>query len=230
MTDKARADRRFQLMQTYEPQFKDVLERVCRRQEKEVGAAARRLLAKRSQAEFDAWLDNYWRTFAPWMRKEIWPLYRRYGQDVLEAALADLPDGATDEGVPDFVEQYVNDFVAWHVDKSRDKVERALQADDPLVALDTAIAVWVTKLPQQLAEAQPARAANQITRRVYAVNQVQYVRWATNWYYKACHYCKSLDGTVASINGFFSASDLPDFRDVQEPPLHRGCQCTLVPV
>lgn len=225
------ADDRQELAMAHVAVFEDTMGRVCRRQAQDVGAAARKFLHKRSEAELILWLSQFWTDHEEWMTRAVGPLYQSYGQVVGAAALldVDLPDTAPPINGRQIVDQYVATFVAWHIDKSQRKIDAALRHDDQLTALEAAVGLWTAEWPNYLAVKETVQAANGISVGVYKATGVTELRWTNGTRFEPCIFCKPLNGKVVGIEGTFQPDDLPDFRGVQYPPLHQNCWCSVVP-
>lgn len=224
---ESRASERVGLMRAQRPVFAEAMGRVCRRQAQDVGNAAKKYLNRRSEGEFQLWLEAFWVEHHEWIVKTLLPLYRSYGAT---AALAAVKEVAGDEELADvagFVDLYVTEFADFMVGKSRRKVEAALQEEDAAAALAAAVGVWTAEWPESLALRETVAAANAVSREVYRKSGVQQLIWRTTWGDKSCAYCESLDGVRVGIEGKFDVPGLPPFRNVAYPPVHDGCECTV---
>jgi HK97 family phage portal protein len=226
--EKRAAGDRVALARAQRAVLADVMGRVCRRQAQDVGAAARKMLTKRDAATFAAWLEAFYREHEAWTAKAVTPAFLSYGATVAAAAQREVEG---DERVYDneaFMAAYAAGFAAWHVAKTRRKVEAALAHEDALTALEAAAGLWVSEWPEYLAGKEAVQAGNAVAREVYKRNGVTELVWSTTTGEKACSYCDSLDGRVVGIEGKFDIDGLPAFRSVEYPPAHDGCECVIV--
>lgn len=224
---ETRASERVGLMRAQRPAFEDAMGRVVRRQAQDVGNAAKKMLGRRSEGEFQLWLAGFWEEHREWIVKTLLPLYRSYGATAALAAVRELDADASLADVEMFIEGYVGTFADDLIGKSRYKVERAMEEEDGFGALEAAVALWVAEWPAQLAMRETVSAANAVTREVYRKGGVQELIWRTTWGDKSCAYCEGLDGVRVGIEGKFDVPGLPPFRNVAYPPVHDGCECTV---
>ena len=226
--EKRAAGDRVTLARAQRAVLADVMGRVCRRQAQDVGAAARKMLTKRDAATFAAWLEEFYREHEEWTARAVTPALLSYGATVAAAAQREIEG---DERVYDneqFMTAYAASFAAWHVAKTRRKVEAALAHEDALTAIEAAAGLWVSEWPEYLAAKETVQAGNAVAREVYKRNGVMELVWETTTGEKACAYCDGLDGRVVGIEGTFDIEGLPPFRSVAYPPAHDGCECMVV--
>ena len=226
--EKRAAGDRVALARAQRAVLADVMGRVCRRQAQDVGAAARKMLTKRDVGTFAAWLEEFYRGHEEWTARAVTPALLSYGATVAAAAQREIEG---DERVYDneqFMAAYAAQFAAWHVAKTRRKVDAALAHEDALTAVEAAAGLWVSEWPEYLAGKEAVQAGNAVAREVYKRNGIMELVWETTTGEKACAYCDGLDGRVVSIEGKFDIDGLPSFRSVEYPPAHDGCECVVV--
>lgn len=224
---ETRASERVGLMRAQRPVFVEAMGRVVRRQAQDVGNAAKKLLSRRSEGEFEMWLAEFWVEHREWIVKTLLPLYRSYGATAALAAVREIQGDASLADVDLFIEDYVGGVADDLIGRSQYKVHEALKEEDGLGALEAAVALWVVEWPESLAMRETVGAANAVSREVYRKGGVQELIWRTTWGDKSCAYCDGLDGVRVGIEGKFDVPGLPPFRNVAFPPVHDGCECTV---
>ena len=234
---ESRASERVGLMRAQRPAFEEAMGRVVRRQAQDIGNAGRKMLKgsrgeggkgeKRSEGEFQLWLEEFWVEHRAWIKKTLMPLYRSYGATAALAAIREIAGDGDLVDIESFMDGYVDEFADFVVGKSRRKVDAALGEEDALGALEGVMAVWVAEWPASLALRETVSAANAASTEVYRANGVQELIWRTTWGDKSCAYCESLDGVRVGIQSKFDIPGLPPFRNVAYPPAHDGCECVV---
>jgi HK97 family phage portal protein len=93
---------------------------------------------------------------------------------------------------------------------------------------------------ERLARTEVIKTSNEITETAYKQSGVvQKKEWLANP--GACEFCRSLNGSIltlgstfvpkgSSIDGADGGSRINDYEDVNHPPIHSNCRCTLIPV
>lgn len=93
---------------------------------------------------------------------------------------------------------------------------------------------------ERLARTEVIKTSNEITEAAYRQSGVvQKKEWFANP--GACEFCESLDGSVLGLGASFvprgtqlegtdGGSQMNDYEDVNYPPFHPNCRCTLLPV
>jgi len=92
---------------------------------------------------------------------------------------------------------------------------------------------------ERIARTESLRASNNTAELVYKQNGYSRVEWFTNP--GACEFCRTFDGTQREIGGkYIAQGDVItgdeggqlriDYSDVNVPPLHPNCTCSLIPV
>ena len=234
---------RHRLMQAYLRLYTDVAGRIVRREANDVGAAARKFLGQKSNAEFLMWLDNFYQEHADFIEKNMRPLAMTYGELVAAAAQEEI---GIDPGMTNELERFINRYVTAYgsrhnirsLERLKEILQRALQtADDPLEAINGELDHWRETRAADIALEESVRFNNALARTVYVIGGIKLLRWAT--FGKNCPYCDSLSGSVVGIDeNFLNANQ--DFQpegaeaplnpnhNVAHAPAHPGCDCMVV--
>lgn len=100
---------------------------------------------------------------------------------------------------------------------------------------------WSNQYSELVARTEIIRAGNAAIRETFAQTGVVKIAWLTNIDELTCPYCEEMNGTIISIEEKFAAlgsevvgTDATTFEitydDVEAPPLHPNCRCTLIPI
>jgi HK97 family phage portal protein len=93
---------------------------------------------------------------------------------------------------------------------------------------------------ERLARTEVIKSSNEITEAAYRQSGVvDKKEWLANP--GACEFCQALDGSIIGLGGTFvnegssldgadGGTRLNDYEDVDHPPVHPACRCTLIPV
>jgi len=236
------AGSRRRLAKQFERLFRNVEERIVKREAAEVMRAAEKHLTRRDSQTFDTWLQQFYEEHKDFMTRAWTPVYLTYA-DAVQAEAADeigAPAGMTPQ-LEDFVRAYIASHVTLHASSSlgqlRQVLREAVQAgQDELEAIQQRLDEWKEKRPGKIALAETVQAANAVAREVYKANGIQKVRWVS--FNPSCPYCSHLNGRVVGIESTFIPAGV-DFQpegadkplktsvDVRHPPAHQGCNCVI---
>ncbi len=174
------------------------------------------------------WLEEFYASeeMTEGLRRSFVPLFAAYAR-----TLVDEPDEA-------FVAGLAAAFIQHYLDSSRAQLQEVLAgADDPVAALTQRMDEWVEKRPGKVAMNETIRAANAV--RLDAMRREGVTRkvWASSG--GSCPFCSGLDGTTVEIErDFFTPDDTyqPEGADepltfsssIGHPPIHQGCDCSIV--
>lgn len=230
----------------YMPLYADVAGRVVRREANDIRRAVGKQLRRRSLADFQAWLAEFYRDFADVLTEQFAPLMRTLAAQVIEAVAAELDEddpGITEE-IAQFIADYLTSFAAGYAASSENQL-LAVMADAESDGLDIGDAIegrlteWEEKKPSKIALRQAFEAMNALSVTQYTIFGVLFLRWAASG--QSCPYCRSLDGKVIGINEYFVQAGGTVAGAEGEPPmtvrgkkrhgpLHGGCDCVVVAV
>lgn len=180
------------------------------------------------------WLDAFYRSAETRgaLLGALGPLFTRYARDVWAA------EGGTGEPPAEFVAGLVGAYVDHHLDSSRIQLQEVLgDAVDPLAAIEGRTGEWLDKRPAKMALNETIRAANAIALERIRSSGAERKVWRSSG--GSCPYCSSLDGrTVAVEESFFTPDDsfqpegaeapLTFTNSIGHPPVHQGCDCSVV--
>lgn len=177
------------------------------------------------------WLDEFYASEE--MRTALAEAYR----PAFLAYAAQVIDGPVDEA---FLASLISSYIDHYLDSSRAQLQEVLvNAPNPVEALESRFAEWTEKRPGKVAQRELVRIREAMAMAQMQAQGVERKAWAARGS-ETCPYCQSLNGRVVETSGdFFSESDSyqPDGaerpltfnRSIAHPPIHDGCDCTLVP-
>lgn len=166
--------------------------------------------------------------------------FQTYGEAV--AAAVGQENGATAPDVAQFIRDYLDVFIQRTAGSHFGQLEKLIQeSEDPAMALDERLTEWDTE-PRSQAEKIGAREAVQlgeaVARTGLVILGISRLAWAANS--GACPICEELDGQIVGVDEVFVAKSeeidpeadevtpLKAASDTFNPPLHGGCECSLV--
>ena len=234
---------RHRLVLAYQKVYLDVAGRIVRREINDVGNAARKWFQRRDYAQFSLWLEEFYHEHIDFVRQQMRPVARSYGE--LVAAEAQDEVGEPAELTPEveaFIESYVDVYAARHAGISEARIREVVrqaqeEGRDPVEALEVAFLDWEEKRPAEIARWESVRFNNALAVAVYIVARRTVLRWMA--FDKSCPYCMELDGQTVAIKEWFIPAGT-DFQpegaerpihishNLGHPPAHDGCDCMVV--
>ncbi len=222
------------------PVFISALERTVRRERHDIMAAARKMLPKRDIPELEQWLEKFWQEHHEYVTQQLRPVHQALAETVRRAAEAEI---GADSGwdTETFVAAYTATFSERYTGRNAARLREVIAAAqksgaDVLAALDEQLAEWEENRPAQYAGEETVRGEGAFARATFASAGVTSLIWVANA--DACPYCAALDGKVVSIEAPFVGEggsvniegqpSLSPGSSIGHPPLHAGCQCSIV--
>ena len=235
------AKAKLQTANSYKRIFQDAAERVVKREAKDIRQKAKKALPERSQPEFLAWLEEYYRDAPEWMKKTLMPALLSYAEamqalaaDEVAATIGMTPE--LEKWMDGYGDIWARNYTASSFGQIKDVISRANEEGlDVLEAIETRLDEWETRRPGKVADNEVIEAAGVISKFVFAGAGVRYLRWVTAGS-KTCPYCMELSGRVVEIDQAFVGKNdrLASEDGVMEirkptftPPLHQNCCCML---
>lgn len=182
------------------------------------------------------WLDEFYGdSLRETLLEALGPLFSRYALDVWRA------EGGQGEPPQAFVQALAESYADHHLNSSRIQLQEVVTEageDKAFDAIRERLAEWTEKRPAKVAANETVRTANAIAIEQMRSEGVVTKRWASSG--GACPYCSSLDGTAVEIEQpFFTPDDsyqpegaeapLTFTTAIGHPPVHQGCDCSVVP-
>lgn len=183
------------------------------------------------------WFESFYSS--PQLRKLVTNSYgdvfTRYAADVWTA------EGGTGQPPKAFVDGMIDDYTDHHLQSSRAQLQEVVSdlPSDPIEqgkAVRQRLDEWLIKRPDKVASNETVRFANAIAVEQMKSAGVEKMVWRSSG--GACPFCRSLNGTVISVNGtFFKAGDelnpegvtapIHFQSNIGHPPIHQGCTCSV---
>ena len=230
---------RRRLSQAFRGMFVDAAARIVRRERTDVLKEATKSLAQRGQAEFDLWLEEFYRKHRVFVRKQMAPLYASYAEAIQKEAAEEVSAavGMTPE-LEKFTDDYLESFTTRHIDSSKGQIRKIVRESkgDPMPALEKRLDEWGEKRPGKIADWETVRSGNAVAKAVFVGAGITRLR--SRAFGDNCPYCEELDGQVIGIEqNFINAGE--DFQpegvdkplttsgSVAHAPYHEGCDCAV---
>lgn len=234
---------RKQMALAYHKIFKDMANRIIRREEADVMRQANKMLPKLDVDGFLRWLEEFYKDHPEFIRKVAEPAFASYTEVISGLAGDEIGVNFSNTAeIEVFMQGYMDVWVSKHIFSSlgqlRKVLEKALVGDkaDVIAALQKRFDEWKEKRVGMIADSQVIRANNAVAKQVWRLEGVPKVRWMRQ---DEIPFCKKLHRKVVGIDEFFirkgevfqaDGKKLTVRSDIGHPPLIAGCKCFLSPV
>jgi HK97 family phage portal protein len=235
-------DQRRSLAESYAPVFRDVLDRIFRREKSDVMRQAR---ATSSTDDLVKWLQDYYGEHPAFCARTIAPALESYADAIGRTTAGETNIDWT--GVPDEVRVFLTEYsdafgIRTSVSSRLRTVSTVRQAEtdgvDHTEALEAMYGEWGTTRTPADTNHEVIQAASAIAIACFVGAGVTTLRWVSGA--TACPICQEMDGRVtdirmpfvdagATINGDGQTAPLTTDRSFKHPPLHGGCVCQVGP-
>ncbi len=237
------AKAKLRMAKNYKRIFQDAAERIVKREKKQVLDKARRTLKERSQPDFLAWLEDYYREAPEWMKRALKPALLAYTEAIQALASEEVNSKAgmtpeLEKWMDGYADIWARNYTASSLGQLQALIRQANdEAIDALELIEQRLDEWEEKRPGKVASNEVIEAAGVVSKFVYAGAGIRYLRWVAQGS-KTCPYCQEMDGRVVGIDQVFvGKNDRLDSEDgtmniykpAFTPPLHQGCVCQIVP-
>lgn len=234
------ATTRYRIANSYVPLLTERIGRIVRKEGRDIKAAMKKHL--RSQADFELFLEEYYREFPDYIRTTMTPVFRSLAENVKgEVAIEIDVDGALIPEDEAFIRAYATTSAHRHIGKSRANLRKAIARSideqvDMQEALTEELAGWPEKRGGSAARDEAVRGSNAFAKNVYLLSGIIKLCWIATGA-KTCPYCMQMDGNIVGIDDTFALpgdvfANAPKELNVQHKcghaPLHRGCDCQIV--
>jgi hypothetical protein len=132
--------------------------------------------------------------------------------------------------IDNFVAAYQDSFASAYSFNSKGQLEAIVRdsvaaGTDPLENINIRLDEWVEKRPGKIALNETVRLASAVAKTVFVSAGITKLVWSAQGS-NSCPFCQELDGQVMGIEKEFSVEGL-DSKG--HPPIHEGCECSIVP-
>lgn len=235
------ATERRRIAKAYRTVIEDAARRIVKRERADIMREAERQLGRRSVADFQLWLDDFYHDHRSYVIRQMDPVVRGLNGLVQPVAANEIGSNGDDpQEITDFLETYVAFMADRHIGHSKgqlaDIMRDSLSEEEALAALRERFDEWEENRPSKIARGESTRAVNAISKQVYRGGGRTSVRWMT--FGDNCPYCNELSGKVVGIDEPFVRSG-EEFQpegaeeplnppgDVGHAPAHGGCDCMI---
>lgn len=235
---------RRRLQRAYRPIFVDAAGRVMNREIKALEQAIKTHLRKRSAADFDRTLEEFYRPggdHAQFVARTMLPAVRSLAEAIQHEAALEVGGQQTfSPAMERFVSDYVGTLARRHVDSSRGQLQAILEespADTAPSLLQERLDEWGETRSEKIADRETVKASGAVARETWRSTGVQRMKWVSSA--DSCNLCQSFDGRTVAIDGAFAREgdtvDNPGGAPLKvsgiraHPPLHGGCDCSITP-
>jgi HK97 family phage portal protein len=235
-------NQRAMVAQAYIEPLLEVLGRTVRKEVRDIRKELGKIAIGGSIEDFFAWLKEYERELAPYMRRSLGPVLRTMMLQVAGIASAEVgqPSPGLTEALQAWVDGYTERYGAEYGDESYNQL-RALYAatlEDGGAAeeaLGQRLTEWEEKRPGKEARSESVNFASAAAIAVWEGYRVERIRVRANA--GACGFCRRLDGRVVGIRESIirkgdelegdDGARMTISRDRKHPPFHGECSCGI---
>lgn len=233
---------RVKVARSFEEPLREAALKAVKRERAEVLEQVQRAAGTREVAELERWVNEYYRGEQPpaFVRENLEPvlrgMFRAVGQMAADEVSAPY-DSAKFEAWQD---EYIERFTWKWAIRSRTQLLNLLREhrEDFEEFVTTRLDEWVERRPTKVSDEERVQAASEAARTVWVAAGFIGLRWVVAG--DSCEFCTALNGTEVKMsspfveeNGSVTGSDGGSLRpggSVFTPPVHAGCNCTIVPV
>ena len=236
---------RQRLARSQMPLIEDVAGRIVRREVADIRRAIKKYLTNGQDVQgFLLWLGEFYDEHAGFIGRQMRPALESLALLILRQVATELEDDALAEdeaGILEFVAEYVDALGTRWAASSRGELEQILR-DAPTQAdgeeeVGRRLGDWEATEAEKTGRREATRGVNALAKAAYVLGGIATLVWVADG--ESCPYCQGLDGKAISINRFFvngGTNFEPDGaegpllvrRSVGHPPLHDGCNCSIV--
>jgi HK97 family phage portal protein len=226
---------------SYEHIFKAAAQKIVSKERRHVLKAIEKHMGERSTSSFIQWLDDYYRELLPVVRDTMRPAVLSLAEAI--RAIASTEVSSTDANIEETVNEYLEAQAQAHTIRSK-AVIRQLLTRAEMENLDAAELItarldeWEENRAAQIANDSTVSVAGRIAKTVFIAAGIQRLMWVAIGA-DSCPYCQELNGKIVGVDQPFLARDselesedgrMPINKPTLTPPLHKNCQCSIVPV
>lgn len=234
---------RYKATQSYKRIFEDAVQRVVKRETDNILRATKKYLGERSSADFDVWLEDFYRDFPEFISKQVEPVIYALGEAIQAIAAGEVnADAAMTPELESFLKQYASVFNGRYTKSSKGQLQSLIKEavekkEEPIEAIKKRLGEWEEKRADKTAMNETVQLSNAVAKVVFAGAGIMRLRWVAQGS-KSCPLCQELNGKIVGIDKPFLAegdklesesSEIKLYRPTTHPPLHLGCVCQIVP-
>lgn len=225
--------------------LEDVAARIVRRETADIERAVKKYLVNGDDLQgFLLWIGQFYDEHAAFVARQMRPPLETVALLVLESVASELDDdGLTDQEADllDWLAEYVEGLGNRWSASNRGEIEALLrEAEDNAARAEQVQARldgWAETEAQKVGRRESTRGVNALAKAAYLIAGVTTLMWVADG--ESCPYCQDLDGKRVGISSFFveggtdfqpegAAEPLKVRRSVGHPPVHDGCNCSII--
>ena len=231
---------RVSLRKRHERLFAREAAAVVRREADGIRSALNRAYGGRQTDRLRELIDELYEDHDEWVAERFLTVLQAYGANVAAQA-------ATEASVPipedldGFMRRYAETLGRRWTGSSANQIRALIQeaeADELEEVIDQRLQDWERARPMQEAQREVVEAGEAVSKLVWAAGGVTALRWLAVG--EGCPLCAELDGRTVGVEGAFlregdeleadeETTPLTRRSNVTHPPLHKGCECVIVP-
>jgi len=242
-TRRGSAKSRQRTIDSYKRIFEQAGQVIVKREIDNVRRAAKKHLTTRSIADFNAWLDEFYRDFPEFIARQMRAPVQSLADVIAVLAGEEVKSDPDTVKVDEFVNEYIKGFTVRYTRSSSGQLTKLIKdsESDPNADVEAAInerlQQWDERRAGKVAMNEPHQLANAVTKLVWAAAGIRYLVWRTSGR-DNCPYCRELNGKRVGIEQVFEGKGESIGVDGKvfvsrapraHPPLHLGCQCSITP-
>ena len=237
---------RMKLAQSFGGKIQDAAARMIIREKAVVLKNAKRTLLNGDLDAWQQWLDEYYtRDFPDFVRHSLLPVFAMLADAVAVIAAEEVnmdkpPDtvGQVTEHAQNYAYRYSDSSQGQLRAITRQGYDEGMDDEGVYGEIEQRLDEWEERRPGKVSKDQAIDVANNISKYVFAAAGVTYLIWQ-NTGNKTCEFCEQMDGKRVGIKEpflpageYILASDGSGMRIYglkMHPPIHRNCQCVVMP-
>jgi HK97 family phage portal protein len=233
------ADQRRKMRDVYRPLIRDATQTIAKGEARALRKAIEVNL--RGASSMEQWArDFYGPGFEERVRNVIGPVIAAYQRQIGLMSSAEVGGDDVWPNLQNWVESYIEAFAARYAGYSRHQILRMIEqasAEEMQEKLEALATQFEEERAEDVASEETVRAGAAILRTTLALLGITRFRWVADA--DPCDFCREIAGTVVTTIEPFAApnttlspegaSPLRISQKIMHPPLHRGCQCEIVP-
>lgn len=228
---------RDRIARAWGPVIRKTAQRIVNRESTAVKRATKKARNNRADADFEKWLDTFYRDMAVIIDNEMRPVLDGFMTQMRDMVAGEVGAGEITEEFETFMAEYTDGYVRQYVDSSKGQLVEMVREKD-LDAVDERVDEWTEKRADKEEFKETNTVPNAVVYSVVGAMGLRMV-WALRGP-TSCPYCKSMEGKKVRAGGSFldAGTNLdPDGGTgpmlikgtTRFPQLHSKCDCFLLP-
>ncbi len=233
---------RNRLRAVYKPLFVDAARKIVAREAVALQREVAKRLGPRGERDFLLWMDGFYDDLAPYIERVMRPVFRSYTESVAVEANTEMgADGGMTDDLEKLSKDYSDNWQNTYIQSSKGQIRKII-SDAPNEEEGTEGVIvrtkqWEERRPEKVARREVVENQMATAKAVFISLGVTRLVWVTQGS-ETCPFCLELDGRVVGVEqNFVSSGDSVDAGGQEmkassnkgHPPLHEGCDCTIIP-